>query len=680
MQAVWNDRKSYENRSLGSAVNDLLASTEVNSLQKAFPGFTNELLQLELTKMVTTVRCFPATDEDIAASAALELTDALKSCTLAAAYRDVVWNADTKRLGYVDQATGVPSFDATYSYITAFTYLFVQAMQSEKYSLSQDDLTKHLRLQPVCGGILYSWIPKLYKFTLGMSGTLDCLDGPQKELLDKFKLNSFTYLPSTFKKTHVVDLGIEIHHGSDEEYHGLLLDKIVTQFEADRAVLVVFADQDALDSFDKEVKAPKVEHASWKDPWQLSDRLDDAHRSTAVLRAVRQNTVTLMTRSYGRGTDFVCRDSGLVENDGVHVIMTFFPQDSSEEKQICGRTCRQDDPGSCEMVLSENALAPIGATLSEMKAKHGDDQNLHARPYLLQKRGKSEKDRYTRMHEQETKSQEVFDKTKDACEQVQAGNWEAAGVLFADPEMSGTRITETAPTSATTIDLCFVMDCTGSMQQYIDACGEQVIHIAETILGKCQGNAKIRMAFVGYRDFRGTDLTYDNPGIEVQAFTEDITAFSSFVKAIKANGGGDAPEDVCGGLEKAAELDWSARDRHLFLIADAPCHGTRYHRWSAGGDNFPDGDPKNRVPEKQIYDMILATEDDASLKLVFLKLHESYTDKMLNVINAHCRTQLGGNSDRMPVVDLSTCTGDNIATQFEESVVSSVEVSQAHFR
>jgi GTPase SAR1 family protein/DNA-binding winged helix-turn-helix (wHTH) protein len=683
VQAVWNERKSYENKSLRSTIEALLASTEVKHLQKTFPGFTDELLQLELQKMVATVKYFPTTDENIAACAAQELNDALRVCTLAVEYRDVVWNAETKRLGYVDSATGVPSFDATYSYITAFTYLFVQAMQ--KYDVSDDDLAEHLRLQPVCGGILYSLIPKLYKYTLGMSGTLDCLDGPQRKLLEEFKLNSFTYLPSTFKKNKIDDLGIEIHHGSDEEYHSLLLDKIVAQFTADRAVLVVFADQEALDSFDKEVKARKVEHASWKDPWQLSDRLDDAHRSTAVLRAVRQNTVTLMTRSYGRGTDFVCRDSGLVVNGGVHVIMTFFPQDSSEEKQIRGRTCRQDDPGSCEMVLSEKALVPIGATLSEMKAKHGDDQATHARPYLLEKRWESEKDRYTRMHEQETKSEEVFDKTKDACKQVQAANWEAAGALFADPEISGIRITETGPSSATTIDLCFVMDCTGSMQRYIDACGKQVIHIAETIRAKCQGNATIRMAFVGYRDFRGPDaktasgLAYDNPGIEVQAFTEDITAFSTFVKAIRAAGGGDAPEDVCGGLEKAAELDWSARDRHLFLIADAPCHGTRYHRM---GDNFPDGDPNSRAPEQQICDMVLSMEDDniTSLKLVFLKLHESYTDKMLQVINAHCRIQLGGTVDRMPVVDLSTCTGDNVATQFEKSVVSSVEISQAHFR
>ena len=52
-----------------------------------------------------------------------------------------------------------------------------------------------------------------------------------------------------------------------------------------------------------------------------------------------------MTRPYGRGTDFVCRDQGLVKNGGVHIIVTFEPEDESEYKQLMGRTCRQDDPG-----------------------------------------------------------------------------------------------------------------------------------------------------------------------------------------------------------------------------------------------------------------------------------------------------------------------------------------------
>ncbi len=44
-------------------------------------------------------------------------------------------------------------------------------------------------------------------------------------------------------------------------------------------------------------------------------------------------------------TDFVCRGGGLEQVGGVHIIITFYPEDESEYTQIKGRTCRQDNPG-----------------------------------------------------------------------------------------------------------------------------------------------------------------------------------------------------------------------------------------------------------------------------------------------------------------------------------------------
>lgn len=35
----------------------------------------------------------------------------------------------------------------------------------------------------------------------------------------------------------------------------------------------------------------------------------------------------------------------------MHVVITFLPEDDSENKQIEGRTCRQDDPGSARKIL-----------------------------------------------------------------------------------------------------------------------------------------------------------------------------------------------------------------------------------------------------------------------------------------------------------------------------------------
>lgn len=56
--------------------------------------------------------------------------------------------------------------------------------------------------------------------------------------------------------------------------------------------------------------------------------------------------MTLTTRSFGRGTDFICRDESVEKVGGVHVILTFVPEMNSEFIQIQGRTARQGNKGS----------------------------------------------------------------------------------------------------------------------------------------------------------------------------------------------------------------------------------------------------------------------------------------------------------------------------------------------
>ncbi len=136
---------------------------------------------------------------------------------------------------------------------------------------------------------------------------------------------------------------------------------------------------------------------------------------------------------------------------------------------------------------------------------------------------------------------------------------------------------------------------------------------------------------------------------------------------MQATGGSDCPEDLCGGLEEASKLEWRAPSRHMFIIADAPCHGKQYHDER---DSYPEGDPnQGRVPEKQIIEMIKAA-GAASLNITFLKLN-SGTDKMVSVLNAKCKEALG-TGDTIKVVDLSAASGGDIAEGFEGSILASV--------
>jgi hypothetical protein len=62
----------------------------------------------------------------------------------------------------------------------------------------------------------------------------------------------------------------------------------------------------------------------------------------------------------------------------------------------------------------------------------------------------------------------------------------------------------------------------------------------------------------------------------VKEFTANPQEIKNFLKEVKAIYGKDPPENVCGGLEKALNLDWQSANKIAFFIADYPCHGSKY--------------------------------------------------------------------------------------------------------
>ena len=176
-----------------------------------------------------------------------------------------------------------------------------------------------------------------------------------------------------------------------------------------------------------------------------------------------------------------------------------------------------------------------------------------------------------------------------------------------------------------TVDLCFFIDCTGSMDPYID----QVKTKIEELVAHCKmtfADLVLKVAFVGYRDHN------DEERITSLSFTDDIAHFKSFVSDIQAYGGDDAAEDVFGGLERVGELEWSAPNRILFHVADAPCHGRQYH--DGVRDNFPNGDPRGLHAQD-----LLKILKEKKVKYWFAKLTDK-TDKMIAEFTRLLGTQM----------------------------------------
>jgi hypothetical protein len=91
------------------------------------------------------------------------------------------------------------------------------------------------------------------------------------------------------------------------------------------------------------------------------------------------------------------------------------------------------------------------------------------------------------------------------------------------------------------VDLCFLMDCTGSMRQYLDATKTQIRQLTEAIVQLY--STKPYLAFVGYRDI--------NENMDKLDFTDDENVFQEYLNQVQAIGGDDTCEDVFGKSENS---------------------------------------------------------------------------------------------------------------------------------
>jgi hypothetical protein len=119
------------------------------------------------------------------------------------------------------------------------------------------------------------------------------------------------------------------------------------------------------------------------------------------------------------------------------------------------------------------------------------------------------------------------------------------------------------------IEVCFVLDTTGSMGGLIEGAKQKIWSIANDMV-RAKPTPEIRLGLVAYRD-RGDD--YVTKPFDL---TNDIDAIYGHLRSFQAAGGGDEPESVNEALQDAVrKMSWS-QDRHvlkiIFLVGDAPPH------------------------------------------------------------------------------------------------------------
>jgi Mg-chelatase subunit ChlD len=119
------------------------------------------------------------------------------------------------------------------------------------------------------------------------------------------------------------------------------------------------------------------------------------------------------------------------------------------------------------------------------------------------------------------------------------------------------------------IEVCFVLDTTGSMGGLIEGAKQKIWSIANDIAA-AKPAPDIRFALVPFRD-RGDEYV-----VKTFDLTNDLDAVYGHLQSFRAEGGGDFPESVNEALDAAVRnIAWSA-DRGvlkmIFLVGDAPPH------------------------------------------------------------------------------------------------------------
>ena len=171
----------------------------------------------------------------------------------------------------------------------------------------------------------------------------------------------------------------------------------------------------------------------------------------------------------------------------------------------------------------------------------------------------------------------------------------------------------------TSLDLLFIMDITGSMEGYLEIAKQKLIGIMKIIKNECIG-IDINLGFIGYKDV--TEILKKK--YLDKDFTKDHKDVEDCIKGLNADGGDDTAEHVSWAFSRAIKKSWSSKTKFAILVADAPCHGKKYHDENLW-DDYPEG-----VPNEENIEMLVDKMGEMNISLICMKLTK-FTDLMYNI-------------------------------------------------
>ena len=355
--------------------------------------------------------------------------------------------------------------------------------------------------------------------------------------------------------------------------------------------------------------------------------------------------ITLLTRIFGRGSDFICRDQIVAANGGVHVIQTFLSEELSEEVQIKGRTARQGESGSYSLILLDSSLEKFSITKEEIEnLKKGSGSHNSLYDLLNQKRNVYCKATY----EENRKFVEIAKKKNIESQQFLENIFSKkldAVKLFLKQENKG------ATESCSSKTIC-LMDATGSMSHLLqkakNTVGTMFERASDILNTSGLSPDSFQMQFAVYRNYnvKADEL------LQVSPWESKPDNLREFMKTIDPEGGmGNEAIEI--GLWHANREVNAEGVSQVILIGDAAANTVQEVsiKRTQRGENYWKNTKFNIPMHYQTELQPLISEE--------IPVHAFYVDKRAESNFREISSQTGG---RCEMLDINSSSGAQMLT------------------